>query len=231
MGSRGAPLADAGSCSVDFAAPSSALDRCRSGPSRCSRRRTFAPGDPRPRGRRSLRSRGTGRTGPRDPISRDNRPSWSWSPLRSGSRPAGPSPTPSPEGDGTVGPPLVASSASPLRRSLPVRPLPASPPPKWGSPSGRGFHPPTSRSARVVSHHLGGFLRTGAAGLSHPAPGPGVRRVSAGPPHHRAGPRPGAPWRWIRLSRDAVTLRRVSSPGSRSASLRSLPSCRSPTVR
>jgi len=62
------------------------------------------------------------------------------------------------------------------------------------SPSGRGFHPPTSRSARVVSLHLDGFLRTGAAGLLHPAPGPGVRRVSVGPHHHRARPRPGAPW-------------------------------------
>lgn len=62
------------------------------------------------------------------------------------------------------------------------------------SPSGRGFHPPTSRSARVVSLHLDGFLRTRAAGLLHPAPGPGVRRVSVEPSHHRTKPKPGAPW-------------------------------------
>lgn len=44
--------------------------------------------------------------------------------------------------------------------------------------SGRGFHTPTSRSARVVSHHLDGFLRDGPAGLLRPAAGHEVRRVS-----------------------------------------------------
>lgn len=52
--------------------------------------------------------------------------------------------------------------------------------------SGRGFHAPTSCSALVVSHHLGGFLRTRAAGLLHPAPGLEVRRVSVGSAHLRA---------------------------------------------
>lgn len=47
------------------------------------------------------------------------------------------------------------------------------------APSGRGFHPPTSRSARVVSHHLDGLLRNEPAGLLHPATDLGVRRVSA----------------------------------------------------
>jgi hypothetical protein len=46
---------------------------------------------------------------------------------------------------------------------------------------GVGFPGPTSRSAPVVSHHLGGFLRTVAAGLLHPAPGLGVRRVAGRP--------------------------------------------------
>jgi len=41
-----------------------------------------------------------------------------------------------------------------------------------------GFPGPTSCSALVVLHHLGGLLRTGAAGLLRPAPGLGVRRVS-----------------------------------------------------
>jgi hypothetical protein len=44
--------------------------------------------------------------------------------------------------------------------------------------SGRRCHPPTSCSARVVLHHLDGFLRSWAAGLLHPADGCEVRRVS-----------------------------------------------------
>jgi hypothetical protein len=45
-------------------------------------------------------------------------------------------------------------------------------------PLGRRNYPATSCSALVVSHHLGGLLRAAAAGLLHPAAGPGVRRVS-----------------------------------------------------
>jgi hypothetical protein len=39
-----------------------------------------------------------------------------------------------------------------------------------------------SRSALVVSHHLGGFLRGRVAGLLHPASGYGVRRVAGRSP-------------------------------------------------
>ena len=46
-------------------------------------------------------------------------------------------------------------------------------------PSARRCHPSRSCSARVVSHHLDGFLRTGAAGLLHPADDSGVQRVSS----------------------------------------------------
>jgi len=45
-------------------------------------------------------------------------------------------------------------------------------------PSGRRYHPTTSCSAPVVSHHLGGLLRATAAGLLHPAAGHEVHRVS-----------------------------------------------------
>jgi hypothetical protein len=45
-------------------------------------------------------------------------------------------------------------------------------------PLGRRYHPMTSCSALVVSHHLGGLLRAAAASLLHPAAGPGVHRVS-----------------------------------------------------
>jgi hypothetical protein len=45
-------------------------------------------------------------------------------------------------------------------------------------PLGRRYHPTTSCSTLVVSHHLGGLLRATAAGLLHPAASHGVRRVS-----------------------------------------------------
>jgi hypothetical protein len=45
-------------------------------------------------------------------------------------------------------------------------------------PSGRRFHPTTSRSVPVVSHHLDGFLRAATAGLLHPAASHEVHRVS-----------------------------------------------------
>jgi hypothetical protein len=76
-------------------------------------------------------------------------------------------------------PPLVALPACrPSAGYLPSRPLPT-PDRRTGlTPSGRGFQPSASRSARVDSHHLDGFLRDGPAGLLHPATGRGVRRVS-----------------------------------------------------
>jgi hypothetical protein len=43
---------------------------------------------------------------------------------------------------------------------------------------GSSVPPDDSRSAPVVSHHLGGFLRAAATGLLHPAAGPEVHRVS-----------------------------------------------------
>jgi hypothetical protein len=94
------------------------------------------------------------------------------------------------------------------------------------APSGRGFHLPTSRSVRVVSHHLDGFLRTGAAGLLRPAPGPGVRRVPNRPPSALATGRSRDTVEAGTSSSRRTTLRRVFLAGSRTASLRPLPSCR-----
>jgi len=82
----------------------------------------------RPRGRGSDRSFDRC-TSPCGKVSRNNRPSWSWPPLQSGSRPAGPSPVHA-RRHGTVGPPLLASSASPLRRFPSVRLLPVNQLPK-----------------------------------------------------------------------------------------------------
>jgi hypothetical protein len=45
-----------------------------------------------------------------------------------------------------------------------------------------------SRSVRVVSHHLDGFLRTGVAGLLHPATGRGSPRLQSSAPTCRAAP-------------------------------------------
>jgi hypothetical protein len=93
------------------------------------------------------------------------------------------------------------------------------------SRSGRRSHPSTSRSVRVVSHHLDGFLRTAVAGLLHPAADLGVRRVSRlAPPEPEAeAPSSGDP----DVPRDGVhTLRRVPLVRSRTASPRPLPSCR-----
>jgi hypothetical protein len=80
-----------------------------------------------------------------------------------------------------------------------------------------------SCSALVVSHHLDGLLRAGAAGLLHPAAGHGVRRVSCFRLPHTS--EDGLEARHI--SRAAGhTLRRVPLISSRTASLRPLPSCR-----
>jgi hypothetical protein len=97
------------------------------------------------------------------------------------------------------------------------------------TPGSRSFHRPDptrvsgSCSALVVSHHLDGLLRTGAAGLLHPAVDYGVRRVSRSSPREH----PRVPRRGLRLPRAANrTLRRVPLISSRTASLRPLPSCR-----
>jgi len=163
---------------MDFAAPSSTLDRYRPGSSRCSQVSVawswqspdLAVGD------RTGLSTGAPRLAARCPGTID--PRGLGLPFRAARGLRDPSPVHT-RRHGTVGPPLLASSASPLRRFPSVRLLPVNQLPKQRiSPSGQGFHPPTSCSVRVVSHHLDGFLRTGAAGLLRPATGPGVRRVS-----------------------------------------------------
>jgi hypothetical protein len=61
----------------------------------------------------------------------------------------------------------------PFTVRLPTRPLPEA-----RASFGPAVRPAGSRSALVVSHHLGGLLRVGSAGLLRPAAGLGVRRVS-----------------------------------------------------
>jgi hypothetical protein len=123
-------------------------------------------------------------------------------------------------------PPLVTLLAfAPLRRYHLVRPLPTQRRRSRSAPSSRGFHASTSRSARVVSHHLDGLLRTRACGSVAPRFRPwGSSRF-----------RPRAPPRTSEevardprgFPRDAVvTLQRVPLTSSRSASLRPLPPCR-----
>jgi hypothetical protein len=74
----------------------------------------------------------------------------------------------------------------------------------------------------VVLHHLDGLLRAPDAGLLHPAAGHGVRRVS------RFAARSASTVGWAPDSRDAVhTPRRIPLVGSRTASPRPLPPCRS----
>jgi hypothetical protein len=80
-----------------------------------------------------------------------------------------------------------------------------------------------SCSALVVSHHLDGLLRTGVAGLLHPATGWGFAAFRA----CRQMSRPRAARRAGDSPRGAVrTLRRVPSSAAGNASLRPLPSCR-----
>jgi hypothetical protein len=162
---------------MDFAAPSSTLNRYRSGSSRCSQVSVawswqspdLAVGD-----RTGL---STGALALRQGV-QEQSTSWSWPPLQSGSRPAGPIAGPYPKAwdRGSSSPGLVRVTPPPFSvgASTPGEPAAEA----ADSPSGQGFHPPTSCSVRVVSHHLDGFLRTGAAGLLRPATGPGVRRVS-----------------------------------------------------
>jgi hypothetical protein len=75
---------------------------------------------------------------------------------------------------------------------------------------GPTVRPVESRSALVVSHHLGGFLRIGSAGLLRPAAGPGVRRVLRCRPvaSRRLG-------RAVRSPRRGFSLRRVPLVSSR----------------
>jgi len=94
-------------------------------------------------------------------------------------------------------------------------------------PLGRRYHPTTSCSVPVVSHHLDGLPRTAAASLLHPAASLEVRLVSRG--LQRSAPE--SALAVCLVPRDAVhTLQRVSLISSRTASLRPLPSYRwSPT--
>jgi hypothetical protein len=93
-------------------------------------------------------------------------------------------------------------------------------PPRFGS---RG-PPRKSCSVHVVFHHLDGFLRLEFAGLLHPAADHEVRRVSCS-----CRPEPAGEGGSVR-SRDPRgahrTPRRMFPVDSRSASPRSLPSCR-----
>jgi hypothetical protein len=116
---------------------------------------------------------------------------------------------------------LLLSWDSPAFHPSAVRPS-ARPLPEAEASFGPTVPPVESRSALVVSHHLDGFLRAGAAGLLHPAAGSGVRRVSCF--RHPRAPEGGLDGR--RIPRAAGhTLRRVPLISSRTASLRPLPSC------
>ena len=69
---------------------------------------------------------------------------------------------------------LARHRVIPLLRQAPLWPLPGC----LSNPSGTACQGRTSRSARVVSHHLDGFLHTRVAGLLRPATGHGVVSVS-----------------------------------------------------
>jgi hypothetical protein len=75
---------------------------------------------------------------------------------------------------------------SPACHPSAVRP-PTRPLPEARAPFGPMVRPIESCSALVVSHHLDGLLRVGAAGLLRPAAGSGVRRVSRRPSHPLCG--------------------------------------------
>jgi len=116
---------------------------------------------------------------------------------------------------------LIWDSRSPLRRIAPIRrPLPA--PTRTPPPSVPGCHtqdpvPPSwSRTTSTVCS-----VRS-AAGLLHPASGPGVRRVFRLPEPDRTS-RSAEPGR---RPRDASTLRRIPLTCSRSPSPGPWPSCR-----
>jgi hypothetical protein len=111
--------------------------------------------------------------------------------------------------------PLSPPRCSILRASTPGR--------SEEQPLGRRYHPTTSCSACVVSHHLDGFLRAVTAGLLRPAASLEVRRVfpvsQLVSPESDPAVEPGP--------RDTVhTLRRVSLISSRTASLQPFPSYR-----
>jgi len=88
----------------------------------------------------------------------------------------------------------------------------------------RRYHPPKSRSALVVSHHLDGFLRFASRGLV------ASRCRSWGPSRFRTG-RLAEGQRATMLSRNAGFEPFEEIPAvSRTASPRPLPSCRSPAT-
>lgn len=115
-------------------------------------------------------------------------------------------------------PPLMGFEGRPSTGIPPARPLPGA-----EAPFGPTLPCAGSRSVLVVSHHLGGFLRAEVTGLLHPATGPGFAAFHA---CRRRTP-PGGGELGGDNPRDAVlTLRSLSLASSRTASLRSLPSCR-----
>jgi hypothetical protein len=191
-----------GSRSLDFPAPSSALDRHRSGPSRCSRSDRPLP-----------RAGGSTLVTLASPAERSRR----CRNLSRGTRFLAEPPPRAPSSRGLAR--LV-----PLRRSLPVRPLPA---------ARRRSSPLAIGSGLQARHRVPpAWFRTTSAAFSAPAPRvccaplPAVGFVAfpapcapAESPEGSVGPRGPSP-------RHGDTLRRVPLVSSRAASLRPLPSCR-----
>jgi hypothetical protein len=119
-----------------------------------------------------------------------------------------------------AGPPLVRF-ARPSADKNRVRQLPGASSLRHGAATRR------TCSARVVSHHLDGLLRTRPRGLVASRSRPGVRRVSGAPEPVPSCPTEVGQTRWRTsdpLSRDAGfhTLRRVSSSTAGTASPRSV---------
>jgi hypothetical protein len=120
----------------------------------------------------------------------------------------------------SAGPPLVRF-ARPSADKNRVRQLPGASSLRHGAATRR------TCSARVVSHHLDGLLRTRPRGLVASRSRPGVRRVSGAPEPVPSCPTEVGQTRWRTsdpLSRDAGfhTLRRVSSSTAGTASPRSV---------
>jgi len=214
---------------MDFAAPSSTLDRYRSRSSRCSQVSVawswqspdLAVGD------RIGLSTGAPRLAARCPGTID--PRGLGLPFRAARGLRDPSPVHT-RRHGTVGPPLLASSASPLRRLPSVRLLPVSQLPKQRTTFGSGvpspdvlFRPRGLSPPRRFSPHRGcGFVAPryrpwGSSRFRRFVPALAPSRS----PEHRRGVN--------HHSRDAgSTLRRVPLVSSCTASLRPFPSCRWP---
>lgn len=120
----------------------------------------------------------------------------------------------------SAGPPLVRF-ARPSADTNRVRQLPGASSHRHGAATRR------TCSARVVSHHLDGLLRTRPRGLVASRSRPGVRRVSGAPEPVPSCPTEVGQTRWRTsepLPRDAGfhTLRRVSSSTAGTASPRSV---------